>query len=63
MLRINKKFVVLTVGILLQACSTVDDYMLGKDNTPAPATLKPISTKAKLTEKWPAYGWLAKKQC
>ena len=52
MLRINKKFVVLTLGVLLQACTTVDDYLLGKDNTPAPASLKPIGSKAKLTEKW-----------
>lgn len=52
MLRINKKLVILTVCVLLQACSKVDDYMLGKDNTPAPAALEPITPKAKVVEKW-----------
>lgn len=48
----NKKLVVLAVLILLQACSKVDDYMLGKDNTPTPTALEPITAKAKLVEKW-----------
>lgn len=52
MLRINKKFIVLAVCVSLQACSKVDDYMLGKDNTPAPAALEPLAPKAKVVEKW-----------
>lgn len=52
MFRINKKWVVLALCISLQACSKVDDYMLGKDNTPTPATLEPIANKARVSEKW-----------
>jgi len=52
MLRINKKIMILAVCVSLQACSKVDDYMLGKDNTPAPSNLEPISAKAKVVEKW-----------
>lgn len=52
MLRINNKFVVLALCVLVQACSKVDDYMLGKDNTPTPSNLEPIATKAKVIEKW-----------
>lgn len=52
MLQINKKTLFLMACLALQACSKVDDYMLGKDNTPAPAELQPIKTKAKLVESW-----------
>ncbi|WP_040916445.1 hypothetical protein [Legionella tunisiensis] len=52
MLRINKKLVVLGVFALLQACTQVDDYMLGKDNTPTPTPLEPLKTKVSLIEKW-----------
>lgn len=52
MFRINKKMVVLALCVSLQACSKVDDYMLGKDNTPTPAALEPLNNKAKVTEKW-----------
>lgn len=48
----NKKLMVLAVCLSLQACSKVDDYMLGKDNTPTPKALEPITTKTKLVEKW-----------
>nr|WP_176695313.1 outer membrane protein assembly factor BamB [Legionella massiliensis] len=48
----NKKLVVLAACLSLQACSKVDDYMLGKDNTPTPAALEPINNKVKITEKW-----------
>lgn len=37
----------------LTCCSKVDDYMLGKDNTPKPAELKALDTsKAKITQQW-----------
>ncbi|MFW2533125.1 MULTISPECIES: outer membrane protein assembly factor BamB [Legionella] len=52
MLLINKKLVVLGVCALLQACTQVDDYMLGKDNTPTPTPLEPLKTKVSLIEKW-----------
>jgi outer membrane protein assembly factor BamB len=49
-----KKYGVLTIIIaaLLQSCTQIDDYMLGKDNTPQPTPLAPIKEKVTLTEKW-----------
>ncbi|MFC3907619.1 outer membrane protein assembly factor BamB [Legionella dresdenensis] len=48
------KKTVLSLALLagLTSCSTVDDYMLGKDNTPAPSALEPITAKQKLKTKW-----------
>ncbi|WP_028388780.1 outer membrane protein assembly factor BamB [Legionella fairfieldensis] len=48
----NKKLLFLVLCLLLQACSKVDDYLLGQDNTPAPTALTPLKAKAKLVEKW-----------
>ncbi|MCP0912878.1 MULTISPECIES: outer membrane protein assembly factor BamB [Legionella] len=48
----NKPFAVLSFFLLLQACAQVDDYMLGKDNTPKPAVLEPIHPRVKLVETW-----------
>jgi outer membrane protein assembly factor BamB len=42
------------LSISITGCSKLDDYMLGKDNTPAPKTLEPVNSKAPLTEKWSA---------
>lgn len=36
----------------LQACTPVQDYMLGKDNTPQPAPLKEIKPKVKVATNW-----------
>lgn len=52
MFRINKKLVIIAACILIQACTKIDDYMLGKDNTPTPSALEPIKSKAQLKEKW-----------
>ncbi|KTD17181.1 outer membrane protein assembly factor BamB [Legionella jordanis] len=38
--------------LLLPACTHLDNYMLGKDNTPTPAELQPIQPKVKLKQKW-----------
>lgn len=38
--------------VLAQACTQIDDFMLGKDNTPKPATLSPIKSKAHITVDW-----------
>lgn len=39
--------------ISLQACTQLDDYLLGKDNTPRPSTLAPLTaTKLKFIEQW-----------
>ncbi len=52
MMTMNKKLLLLTLSVVLQACNHLDNYMLGKDNTPAPAALEPIKTKVALKEKW-----------
>jgi outer membrane protein assembly factor BamB len=52
MFHINNKLVILAVCLSLQACSKVDDYILGKDNSPAPTALEPIKNNAKIKEKW-----------
>lgn len=48
----NMKLVILVLCTLLQGCSTVDDYMLGKDNTPQPKELENIKPKVKLSQNW-----------
>jgi outer membrane protein assembly factor BamB len=52
MKRISNPFIILTLLLGLQACSTVDEYLLGKDNTPSPLTLTPVSQKMNIAEKW-----------
>ncbi|WP_028372939.1 outer membrane protein assembly factor BamB [Legionella lansingensis] len=48
-----KKTLALVASVLLlQACNHLDNYMLGKDNTPPPAELEPIKPKVKLQQKW-----------
>ncbi|KTD62737.1 outer membrane protein assembly factor BamB [Legionella shakespearei] len=48
------KILVLLMSVLLQGCNTVDDYMLGKDNTPKPKDLKEIESKVKVSQNWSA---------
>ena len=48
----NKRLVVLGLCILLHGCTQVDNYVLGKDNTPKPTPLVPIVSKANWVEKW-----------
>lgn len=52
MLLVKRKLVILGLCVLLQACTQVDDYLLGKDNTPKPSPLAPLTQKASLVEKW-----------
>lgn len=50
-----KKFLILLMLYpFIQSCTTVEDYMLGKDNTPKPQPLKEITPKVNLTKKWSA---------
>ncbi|STX29125.1 PQQ (pyrrolo-quinoline quinone) enzyme repeat protein [Legionella beliardensis] len=42
----------LILSLSVAGCTKLDDYMLGKDNTPTPQTLAPVATKTKLKEKW-----------
>ena len=44
----------MVVGLvaLLQACTQVDNYVLGKDNTPKPSPLTAITSKATMALKW-----------
>ncbi|MDI1351542.1 MAG: outer membrane protein assembly factor BamB [bacterium] len=46
------KILVLLVCSFAQGCSHIDDYMLGKDNTPVPKDLKPIESKIKVSTDW-----------
>nr|WP_058462772.1 outer membrane protein assembly factor BamB [Legionella adelaidensis] len=48
----KKNLLLISLCLLLQSCSTVDDYVFGKDNTPKPAALKPVESKLSLSEKW-----------
>nr|WP_165475057.1 outer membrane protein assembly factor BamB [Legionella yabuuchiae] len=50
----KKSLMLLSMVLILPGCSKVDDYMLGKDNTPKPETLEPIKSKVTLKEKWSA---------
>ena len=42
----------LMLSVMLQACSVVDDYFLGKDNTPKPSPLPQLQGQLKLNELW-----------
>lgn len=48
------RLVILGLITLLQACTQVDNYILGKDNTPKPTPLTAITQKATMTVKWSA---------
>lgn len=50
----NKVFSILIIltSLFLQNCAKVEDYMLGKDNTPKPEPLQKVSQKLSLVEKW-----------
>lgn len=50
----NKTLLCLMASMALVSCSKLDDYMLGKDNTPVPKALSPVSNKVALKEKWSA---------
>ncbi|KTC98033.1 outer membrane protein assembly factor BamB [Legionella erythra] len=53
-LKLSKNMMALALIGLLPACSKIDDYMLGKDNTPQPSELKPVKAKVAMIEKWNA---------
>jgi outer membrane protein assembly factor BamB len=57
----KKRLLVTGLLVLLQACNQVDNFVLGKDNTPKPAPLTPITSKARMTVKWTAPIGKAKK--
>lgn len=46
------RILILLVGTLLQGCAQMDDYMLGKDNTPKPKSLKKIREQVHLSKNW-----------
>ncbi|HAT1659496.1 TPA: outer membrane protein assembly factor BamB [Legionella pneumophila] len=48
------RILVLILCALTQGCTYVDDYMLGKDNTPQPKELKEIQPKVKMAQNWTA---------
>ncbi|KTD41374.1 outer membrane protein assembly factor BamB [Legionella parisiensis] len=46
------KLFILILCALVQGCSKLDDYMLGKDNTPKPKELKLVKDKVKVEQNW-----------
>jgi len=48
----KKLQIVIFLGIGLQACNKIDDYMLGKDNTPKPTNLDAIEPRMDLVKNW-----------
>lgn len=42
----------LSALLSLCGCAQLDDYMLGKDNTPSPKILQPVPNGVNLTKKW-----------
>ncbi len=50
---ISTKLIPLFVlGMCISSCAQVDDYLLGKDNTPTPAALSPLKNKKQLNLNW-----------
>ena len=52
MIYLKRKFLLLGLCLLVQSCTLVDDYMLGKDNTIKPTPLTEIKPKLNLVENW-----------
>lgn len=50
----KNKLSILALCVLLQGCNKLDDYMLGKDNTPKPKELTQVDSKLKVSQKWSA---------
>ncbi|MBL7478800.1 outer membrane protein assembly factor BamB [Legionella bononiensis] len=48
------KILILLLCTMLQGCTQVDDYLLGKDNTPKPKNLEEIQPKIKVSQNWTA---------
>lgn len=48
----RKKLFILALCVIAQGCSKIDDYMLGKDNTPQPKALTDIQSKVQLSSIW-----------
>lgn len=48
------KLIILALCVAMQGCSKIDDYLLGKDNTPKPKELAELQDKIKITQTWSA---------
>lgn len=48
----KKRLLTIALCVLFQGCTQIDDYMLGKDNTPKPSALPEFHSKVKVTEQW-----------
>jgi outer membrane protein assembly factor BamB len=48
----KKHLIVLGFFLVLQACTQIDNYMLGKDNTPTPTPLDDLKPSLTLVENW-----------
>lgn len=50
----KNRLIFLMVCVLSQGCTKLDDYLLGKDNTPQPKALSKTEGKVNVTQKWSA---------
>lgn len=50
----HKRAAFFFLSILAQGCAPVDDYLLGKDNTPKPKELKAMNSQIKISKNWTA---------
>lgn len=46
------KLISLALCVAMQGCSKIDDYLLGKDNTPKPKELAALQDKIKVSQNW-----------
>lgn len=46
------KLLLLIISSFIIGCTQLDDYMLGKDNTPAPKELKEVKGNVKVSQNW-----------
>ncbi|OGV31883.1 MAG: outer membrane protein assembly factor BamB [Legionellales bacterium RIFCSPHIGHO2_12_FULL_35_11] len=54
-MRFIKSFMLLCLFSFTQACTQVDNYVLGKENTPKPKELEQITSKVQMNNKWTAH--------
>lgn len=52
---IRGAFVLLVAALIISGCTTVDDYLLGKDNSLPPTPIKPIHSRYVFAKDWSAY--------
>jgi outer membrane protein assembly factor BamB len=49
---LNQKWLIFVFCVLIQSCTQIDDFLLGKDNTIKPSALTPLNEKIHFKEQW-----------